>query len=154
MKTASQLRKFRQTCERSAGIPANRIQLPLLNVLEDVCRSLRSVLCSHRIVSPSSGSDEEYPPDIAAAPHLLLSSRRTRTVSAVGPSRFHRSLSASPDGLPHAHLFVQAFSDSLWVGLLKMVPLAASPLAPFLLICLSSPLLPAPTPQFELLASR
>ena len=41
MKTASQLRKFRQTCERSAGIPANRIQLPLLAVLEDVCQALK-----------------------------------------------------------------------------------------------------------------
>lgn len=41
MKAASQLRKFRQFCERSAGIPATRIQLPLLAVLEDVCKALK-----------------------------------------------------------------------------------------------------------------
>ena len=41
MKTASQLRKFRQTCERSAGLPANQIELPLLGVLADVCSALK-----------------------------------------------------------------------------------------------------------------
>ena len=41
MKTASQLRKFRQTCERSAGLSANQIELPLLGVLADICSALK-----------------------------------------------------------------------------------------------------------------
>lgn len=41
MKTAIQLRKFRQTCERSAGIPASEIYVPLLAVLTDICTLLK-----------------------------------------------------------------------------------------------------------------
>ena len=41
MKTASQLRKFRQACERSAGVPASQISIPLLAVLTDICVVLK-----------------------------------------------------------------------------------------------------------------
>ena len=122
--------------------------------LDAAFRNLRNALCSHRTESPSSGSVEEYPPDIAAALHLPRSLPHIRTGLATALSAFHQSLSAPLDALRRAHLFVQAFSDSLWADLLKMVPPVASPLAPFLPICLLSPVFPAPTPQFGLLASR
>ena len=38
MKTATQLKKFRQQCERDAGVSAAHIKLPLLHVLNDLCQ--------------------------------------------------------------------------------------------------------------------
>lgn len=40
MKTANQLRKYRQQCEREAGQTSGEITVPLLHVLADVCRVL------------------------------------------------------------------------------------------------------------------
>ena len=38
MTTARKLKKFRQHCERQAGVPATRIKLSLAHVLDDLCR--------------------------------------------------------------------------------------------------------------------
>ena len=38
MKTARKLKKFRQRCERQAGVPATRIRLPLTHLLDDLCQ--------------------------------------------------------------------------------------------------------------------
>lgn len=41
MSLANKLRKFRRQCERESGMSANDIELPLVDVLEDVCKSLK-----------------------------------------------------------------------------------------------------------------
>ena len=37
MTTTRKLKKFRQRCERQAGVPATRIKLSLVHVLDDLC---------------------------------------------------------------------------------------------------------------------
>ncbi len=40
MKTADKLTKFRKQCEHESGTPVAKIEVPLVNVLFDVCKAL------------------------------------------------------------------------------------------------------------------